>query len=273
MRRLASWSVALALAVALHGLVPSAYAQERDAAAGEAAVRLAYFAPGAEPVRLRVGSSAPFPVHASGSVSGYRIVPAGEQRVEVAPVVDGAAVQGADLPEDGAMMRFEPGAYYTLLVTAHDGVGAAPQMQEVGSGFRAQLIEDVMEAFPAAGWAWIRVVHSIEDGGAVEVRAVELDVPRRPREDREIEQPVIATELAFGTASGWSTIPAGSYALVFEGGDDGGLGFRSEATLRGGALYTLFVHGAAGETFVTFTVDALLREAVSDAAVSPENAR
>jgi hypothetical protein len=144
-----------------------------------------------------------------GEVSEYRPIPPGFYT---------AALRPADQPDAPALLtaslEVAPDAAATVAVT---GVGQAQV---------ATVLTDDLTA-PPPGQARVRLLQGASTAPAVDVTAV--------------DGPVIAEQVAFGTATGYADVPAGSWTLRIVPTGGSAEAVTSEVTLAPGSVQTLLI--------------------------------
>ena len=262
---------ALAAALGWSLIVPLlGFAQEGDAfATGVAAVRVAHLAVDAGVIGVSMGAGAGFLELEPSTATGYRLVPAGDTVLAATLAGAGSRVQGPGGPREGASVTLREGAYYTLLLI--DEAAGSEGALVLGGGARGYLLQDALDAFPAAGQAWVRVVQALDGGSSLSARATPLDGRRRPDPSGDARATAIAAELPYGAHADWVTLPAGVYALEHEAVGASDLEFRTDVTLHGGTLYSLFVYRSSSGPSLLVTVDAVLRDTPAGATAVPES--
>lgn len=249
--------------------LPLGLAQEVDpGAGGVAAMRIAHVAVEAGAVDLSVGAATVFAALDPATATGYRLVPAGDAVVTVTPAGTGVEAQGPPGAPAGTSFALQAGNYYTLVLIDED---AGPEdAVSLGGGASAYLIEDAMDAFPAAGQAWVRVVHALNGVSSLSARATPLDARGRADRSEGAQDAAVVSELAYGAHAEWVTLRAGAYALEHAAGAEGDLSFRTDVTLHGGTLYSMFVYGTSSDPSLLVAVDAVLRDTPLEATSFPE---
>ncbi len=187
-----------------------AFAQEGQTQAAQVtAIRVAHLAPDAQEVDILVDGEVAFAGVGAGTVSGYRLLPAGEHQLEVVPLGGVAEVPAATggvgvapttpgatggvaepagpvpvTPLVSATITAEAGGYYTVVATSAPTQGAATGgaevdvtggevAGEVGAPVNLELavFTDPLTALPPSGQALVRVVHASPDAPAVTIVA------------------------------------------------------------------------------------------------------
>lgn len=164
------------------------------------------------------------PTASYGDVAGYQQVPQGRYAVGVWP---------ASSPRDA-----DPVLTGTLDVTA----GQAYTVAGLGTKEEptvATLTDDLTP--PDAGAARVRVLPAAQSAPAVDIQAQ--------------GGPAVADGAAFGRATGYSTVPAGSWTLSTTAAS-GGAATTSQLDLAGGGVYTLLVLDAEAGLVVSPIEDA-----------------
>ena len=150
------------------------------AQSGTARVRLIHAAPDTPPMDVLLDGQVVQQNVAYATIGDYLDVPAGSHTVAAAP-----AGQGADAAVISQQISVDAGASYTVAVVGLENISAK------------QFTDDL--AAPAAGQARVRVLHFSPDAPGADVEV--------------IDGPTLAQNIAFGAASPYLDVAAGSYNL------------------------------------------------------------
>ncbi len=191
-------------------LVVGVFAVMSVAAQDEAAmVRVFHGSPDAGEVDIYVDGEATLEGVAFTDASEYMEVPAGEHQIQVVPAGEDASAAVID-----ETVTLDAGTNYTIAA-----IGSAASVQPL------VLTDD--SAMPDEGNAHVRAVHAIEGGPEVTVQTADGET--------------IFEGAAFGDATGYAPVPAGSVDLQVvpaDGGDP--IIDASGVELEDGEIYTIF---------------------------------
>ncbi|MFB6077787.1 MAG: DUF4397 domain-containing protein [Halarchaeum sp.] len=184
---------------------------------GRGVVRVAHLSPDAPNVDVALGtrtvlSNVPF-----GAVSDYLVLDPGTRRIRISP--SGAP----EMPVFDSHVAFENHAY---TVAAVGEVAGRNQL------FRVKRFVDDVEP-PASDKASVTLIHAAPDAPEVDVTVEGADL-------------TLFEGLGFGRASGYETVPAGSYTLEVRPAtptNDGDVVATFDVTLEGGTVVTAYAVG------------------------------
>jgi hypothetical protein len=176
----------------------------------------------------------------------------GRMDIDVAPFSGGTpgmattVVQGAGYADVTGYEQF-PAGYYSVAVrpagspagttpvvsgTVQADAGGAYTLAALGSGDDATVVPLVDDLTPPpAGQARIRVLSAASSAPAVDVTAV--------------DGPSVTRDAAFGTATGYTDVPAGTWTLNASAAGGSGPSGSAAVTVAAGSVYTLAVTDAA----------------------------
>lgn len=203
--------VAPALLTSAAGAAPSA---------GVATVRAAHLSPDTPSVDayLEPAHGAALPAGSAmtyGTVGSYARIPAGSYRV----VLVAHGKPATTRPLLSWVARLQAGRAYTL---AGEGVG---------SGRHGAVLDDDLSP-PAAEHARVRLIQAASSAGRVNVRA--------------LRGPVLATHQAFASATGYASVPAGTWLMSATGSANQRSAVRQSVTVRGGSVYSVVLLDVRG---------------------------
>lgn len=263
----------------LFAAVPGAWAQDAPerSTAQDAAVRVAYMVAEGAPVHVRVGAITLVSPAEAGSVYGYHLVDSGEHDVTIFDASEDAAERlgPGSAPVVGRTTGvFEPGGYYTLVVTdrAGEGSGGGSGSELPDRTVDVHVFGDRLETFAGAAEARIRMLNVLPGGASWSVRAAPVGEDRAPSDRISDDEVRIADAVPYGEAGPWVHVPLGIYRFRFGAESDAAsLPEPLEVALHGGTLYTAYVYPGPpdGAARVAIRVDAVVRAAAGPAPARP----
>jgi hypothetical protein len=224
--RIALLAASFALAATLF---PVARAFAQDCSTG-ASLRVLNLSPSSGAVDVLIGGQVVASNIAPSSASAFIPATAGTVSVQINQTGTTTAVVG---PVD---VTTTAGGRVTVAVLSQAAAAGGGQQPSNGKPtITTQVFQDDL-APPAAGLARVRVIQGSSDAAAVDVLAGTT---------------VIVPNVAFGTASAFADVPAGTFPIsVNTTGTTTSLGTATNLDLVAGRTYTIFVSGVAADKTV-----------------------
>ena len=286
--------ISVVLLLFFQGVTAQAQAPSQ-ASSPEAALRLAHLVPEAQDVTVLIDGTLVFQGVASGFITGYTLMSAGDHQVVLMPTAEEATGAGTTGGADAAPLAAvtvttEAGSYYTVVVTeAADGAptnaatGAATENASEASGGApvpgviAQATEsgnsalelitftDTLGDFPPAGEALLRVVHASPGAPAATLVAAPqgqgvTSEAGDPAALPAIRGTALVTNVPFGSSSLYTPFAANTYHFQIQTADGAAVLDLPDTLIEAGTVYTVYVSGRSATLTANVSVDALVSQ-------------